>query len=307
MILSCPSCGTRYLVDASQIGELGRQVKCARCAHEWHQTPPEESPTVEAFDAAQEERRKNAPEAAASPEPAPAESPSPPDGPDPDDPMADVRPPLRESPNEDRGRAFRDLLDEEEREERPQRTNLPALPRKRLRWGLILGWLFLILFVLTVLVGGFVARDAVVSAWPPATKLYRLLGLPLAGDPPAPAEDAQSDAAAAPETPAEPKPAPDINSILKTAITRQEFVRGQDGQTLLIVEGQVSNISKSAQTVPSLRLDIEDASGRSLFHWTVKTDRGTLSAGERTTFSTRLPDPPAGASKLFASFVIGEK
>ena len=35
MIVSCPSCDSRYLVDNSKIG-FGRHVKCTRCNHSWY-------------------------------------------------------------------------------------------------------------------------------------------------------------------------------------------------------------------------------------------------------------------------------
>ena len=35
MILTCPSCESKYLVDAKQIGN-GRHVKCTRCNHTWY-------------------------------------------------------------------------------------------------------------------------------------------------------------------------------------------------------------------------------------------------------------------------------
>lgn len=39
MILTCPSCETQYFADDSTIGDSGRSVKCAACAHTWHVHP----------------------------------------------------------------------------------------------------------------------------------------------------------------------------------------------------------------------------------------------------------------------------
>lgn len=47
MILTCPSCGTQYVVKDGAIPPEGRQVRCASCKHSWHQNP-EESAEAEA-------------------------------------------------------------------------------------------------------------------------------------------------------------------------------------------------------------------------------------------------------------------
>jgi predicted Zn finger-like uncharacterized protein len=39
MILTCPNCGTQYVVKEGAIPPQGRQVRCANCKHSWHQDP----------------------------------------------------------------------------------------------------------------------------------------------------------------------------------------------------------------------------------------------------------------------------
>ena len=42
MILSCPSCASRFEVDPAHLGRGGRKVRCGQCSHVWHQAaePP---------------------------------------------------------------------------------------------------------------------------------------------------------------------------------------------------------------------------------------------------------------------------
>lgn len=41
MILTCPECGTQYVVKDGAIPAGGRQVRCASCKHSWHQDADE--------------------------------------------------------------------------------------------------------------------------------------------------------------------------------------------------------------------------------------------------------------------------
>jgi predicted Zn finger-like uncharacterized protein len=77
MILTCPACSVRYLVDARALGVRGRNVRCARCSHTWYQAPPDEGPPAAA------------PAPLAPPPPAPP--PAPPSSPRPLAPSADQR------------------------------------------------------------------------------------------------------------------------------------------------------------------------------------------------------------------------
>lgn len=42
MILECPACENRYLVDPRAISGKGRTVRCAKCKHQWFAAPTEE-------------------------------------------------------------------------------------------------------------------------------------------------------------------------------------------------------------------------------------------------------------------------
>lgn len=42
MIITCPSCSSKFAVKAEAIGLTGRKVRCAKCKHDWFQDPSQE-------------------------------------------------------------------------------------------------------------------------------------------------------------------------------------------------------------------------------------------------------------------------
>ncbi len=141
MILSCPICRTRYLVDEQAFGErTGRTVRCASCGHTWHQSA-QPDPGAN-HDSARLERRI---------EPALEVPPRP----------GAVSPAISEAPAGRSRAAYR-----------------PSQGSRR-RWTAV-HWLVLaVLFALAVVAGIVVARGAIVAIWPPAARLYVLAGLPV--------------------------------------------------------------------------------------------------------------------------------
>lgn len=59
MIISCPSCTTRYQVDPAGFIPAGRKVRCAKCGEIWMQDPPEEA--LQTLSETQEVARKSSP------------------------------------------------------------------------------------------------------------------------------------------------------------------------------------------------------------------------------------------------------
>jgi predicted Zn finger-like uncharacterized protein len=167
MILTCPSCAKRFLLDAALLG-TGRRVRCGRCAHTWYQEPPADAPVV----------------------------PPPTRGiaqyMDDDGPLADL---LQSASRDDEEYPRFDAPEEPTPiRQRPMgrvgdrpmgkpggKVNLPAIPgteRRRigpalLKWGGLAA-------ALALIAGGAVAgREPIVKAWEPAARFYDVIGMPV--------------------------------------------------------------------------------------------------------------------------------
>jgi predicted Zn finger-like uncharacterized protein len=220
MILSCPSCGTRYLVDPAALGALGRVVRCARCQHEWHERPPEDLP-----------RR-----------------------------IALVEPssgPANADPN-----PFPEI---------PSAGKVPALPSPpgRFRW---LGWAVAAAVVAALGIAAASYRQQVVASWPPAARLYSLVGMETA-----------------------------IPVGLEFRNLRYD--RTTEGeQALLQITGEVVNSSAEARPVPRIRIALLDGARRELLQQTTDAVQANLAPGAVTAFDLRLTNPPSEAVQVAVTF-----
>ncbi|MDE2183408.1 MAG: zinc-ribbon domain-containing protein [Alphaproteobacteria bacterium] len=142
MILTCPACSTRYQVETYMFPPQGRDVRCAKCGHTWHQEraewerAPQPEPEPVAF------------------EPPPQPEPAPP-------PETYARPTVRDFEPQDEPAA--------------PRMRLPAAWKTRGALGA--GWIGLAVLILLLGVSAFHYRQHIVRAWPQTASLYAALGM----------------------------------------------------------------------------------------------------------------------------------
>lgn len=154
MILTCPSCATRYVVDPRSVGAAGRRVRCVKCRHSWHEPPP----PPEAMQAA-----------AATATSPPAEG-------RPADPAS-----TSERRDNDDAAAAGLAAAGRGAESGRRIVNLPALPGRPEVGRAWIGWVLVLLLAAGVVVAGTMFRDDVVEAFPAAARLYRAAGIPVSG------------------------------------------------------------------------------------------------------------------------------
>lgn len=160
MIISCPECAAKFLVDAAALGATGRMVRCGKCAHTWPETPPE---TVSAdMDVVADD----------DPQPSPDQDPAPEiDGEgdlDSDPPFDPDSEPDQDQDPDSAGRdGYRAGI----------RRGVPALQRKRKSIVARITWALLILLILGSAGGGVFFQNQIIKAWPAAKRLYDMAGL----------------------------------------------------------------------------------------------------------------------------------
>ncbi len=148
MILTCPQCETRYQADAAKFQPAGRNVRCAKCGHVWHQDAPQAEP-----DAASEIVIDDTPEPVAPP-PQPVAAPA---------PLPAAPRPQTFAPNPIIAR------------------EAPTVQRPASAWPMRLavgaGWVVLLLIVLAIGWSALAFRQQIATVWPQSASLYNAVGV----------------------------------------------------------------------------------------------------------------------------------
>ncbi len=77
----------------------------------------------------------------------------------------------------------------------------------------------------------------------------------------------------------------------------------EDGRKILLVEGEIRNLSSEARTPPRMRLAVLDAKGAEIYFWTAAPAKSRLNAGEKAFFRARLAAPPDEGAEVRVRFV----
>ncbi len=285
MILTCPACGTSYVVKDGAIPPGGRQVRCASCKHSWHQDSepadiaveapldlnPEVEPTIDpaSSDPDFAETAPDQSEAASATEPLP--EPSPMGG----APSSFVAPPsasLEDAIDFSAGdgdaaevTASQAGVDDSawdssasvDDDFRPYAGSLDEAEPKR-SWPLTIGALILLIGVLAA------------AFWFLAPVEWRQrIGIAGPGETPLLLQVRTSD--------------------------RQTLASGNE---LFAVSGRVINPTESSQPVPPLRAELRDSAGKLIYSWTIAPPARTLPPGASASFNSAEVNVPKGADQL---------
>ncbi|MET3890033.1 putative Zn finger-like uncharacterized protein [Bosea sp. OAE506] len=263
MLIVCPSCASRYELDGAKLGPDGRKVRCASCQTLWHVAPEPELPEAPTPEETQALLNEELEQAAAV--------------------DAQVSAVTAEGQSTD-GQGTDGQGAESHGAEGPDATG-PAHPRGKRghrpgRKGskakvkpsrAVVAAAALSLLGVALLGGLIMERDRAARAAPQLADVFEKLGFPV-----------------------------NIRG-LKLGAIESGLVDDAAGR-FLVVEGDVTNITKSQTRVPPIEVAVQDASGQTLYSWKTDPPRPELEPAELMRFRARLAAPPATGQTVLVRF-----
>ena len=270
MILTCPECKSRYVVNPTALMPSGRTVRCAKCSHSWFEKRPEEDVEI------------------VPPQEDVAEDTS-----DSKDHTADKYKSTEQkkeqnaaAKSEENSEDFDFPINTPKKRRRPvpKGSNLPALQNQKYGSSK-LGWISLLVFVTLVVSAFLIMQDTLSQSWPASKKLYYAIGL---------------DGIDAVKASTEPKLDPiDERLVIDGLTPRREIINNVSN---LVIAGFIENISDEMQTIPDLRVRLLDENRRVVREWSFNPQSDTVKPGEKVDFVTTLPSPPPEARDISIIF-----
>lgn len=158
-----------------------------------------------------------------------------------------------------------------EREASPLRTHRGRVRRRSLRRLLPSGASAALVAGLAALVGLAQYRNSVVAAFPGTASLYALAHMP-------------------------------VNRRGLAFEGVQTSAASEGGAPVLVLSGEIRNVTRTAVPVPALRLAIRDENGAEIYGWTAAPGKSVLEPGASMPFKSRLASPPAEGRSVLVRF-----
>jgi predicted Zn finger-like uncharacterized protein len=287
MILTCPSCGTQYVVKDGAIPPAGRQVRCKACGHSWREVPGSgaaDEPVEEASEAPvpQDPVPEEAAAEAGYTEAGASEGPA--DDAAPVEDYAGYAEPLSDEASDEA------LAEAPSAPPIPPEADVPGLaeaaPSGRLEWTEDDDF------------SPFARRDAADAKPRSRIILVAVVALLIAAVVAgiwffAPSEWRQRlGLIGAAETP------------LQLMMTHSDRTQLASGNEFLNISGRIINPTDRQQKVPPIHAQLHDSRGKVVYSWTIPPPARTIPAGGSTSFNSAELNIPPTAEEL--TVTLGE-
>ena len=322
MKIACPNCDTKYALNSDVLGTHGRKMKCAKCAHVWTAQPDgagqKASTVVQSRPDQLQDQEQAAPveQAGATPERfgigLVSQGPEAASAAQPDrfrsDDIDRWEEDLKEERAAEEARASTESQFSKAGESEPVLQRLMARLKKQiehtkgqhfiasgLQFAVIARWqnlirsiawirglnfpnqmaLLIALMIPALLVSGlYVGRQFMDRQFPDLASLYAIVGI-------------------------------DVNLYGLQFEEVRTVRRPQDGVPILVVEGNVRNISENTRNIPRLQF-ILSGRNREVYAWQDDASRPPLEPGKTVRFRTVLASPPDVADELHVRFLTND-